>query len=700
MILHAAPVMIGALCVLVIAYRYYSAFIAARVLVLDDTRQTPAHRLRDGHNYVPTSRWVLFGHHFAAISGSGPLIGPTLAAQFGFAPGLLWLLAGVVIGGAVHDFVTLVASTRRNGRSLAEIAREELGTVPGIIAMASVLTIVTIAMAGLGIVVVGALSESAWGTFTVAATIPIAILMGLYSHVIKPGATRTSTIFGLVLLFAALAFGKNLQDGPLGEMFRFSRTHITLAIAAYGFIASVLPVWLLLLPRDYLSSYLKIGTIGLLVLGVILVNPQIEAPMFSQWIHGGGPIIKGPLFPFVFVTIACGAISGFHSLIASGTTPKMLDKESDARPIGYGGMLTEALVGVTALIAATSLPVDDYLAINTDPVVPIIADTSASQTTDTPTIGLIRSEQELAQVNATLSSADRAVLGLGAGQSIAALKGQSLPLSKVLSLSNKSLARAGLHVDIKTNEPSTLTNEDFARLGVGVSELPKLAASTHERIAARTGGGVSLAVGMARIFSGLPFIRDLEGLLAYWYHFVIMFEALFILTTIDAGTRVGRFLMQEFLGKLWAPLGRSNSMAAGAFATFLMVSAYAAILLTGSIQTIWPMFGIANQLLAVVALAVGTTVILRGPGRKYAWVTLVPFTFVGTTTVTAGVMSIRNIYWPLVQSSDPAKYWQGMVDTILTGGLLVCVLTLVAYAVRTWICERGGVSQQASAVMV
>jgi carbon starvation protein len=671
--------MLGALCVLVIAYRYYSAFVAAKALALDDTRTTPAHRLRDGHNFVPTSKWVLFGHHFAAISGSGPLIGPTLAAQFGFAPGFLWLLAGVVLAGAVHDFVILTASTRRDGRSLAELVREELGPIPGVVAMVAILAIIVIAIAGLGIVVVGALAESAWGTFTVGASIPIALLMGLYTYKLAPGpnAVRNATIGGIVLLLVALVVGKYVQDTPgLAEHFRFSRTTITLAIAGYGFVASVLPVWMLLCPRDYLSSYLKIGTIALLVVGVLVVNPRIEAPLVSEWVAGGGPIVKGPLFPFVFVTIACGAISGFHALVASGTTPKMIDKESDARVIGYGAMLMEGLVGLTALIAATSLPVDDYLAINTDPKIAITEDGARP--------GLLRAEQ-LAPVVAQLDAEERASLGLRPGEPAAALADREVPLSVALSLSNRTLAAAGYHVDPAESEPVTLTQADFARLGVPVTDLPRLAASSNERIAARTGGGVSLAVGMARIFAGLPFARGLGDLIAYWYHFAIMFEALFILTTIDTGTRVGRFLVQEFLGKLVKPLGRSDSIPAGVLATFLVVGGWTAFLLTGTVQTIWPMFGIANQLLAVIALSVGTTWILRERGPRPALITFLPLCFLGTTTITAGVQGILRIYLPLARNPDPQRALQGWSSTAFTVVLLVCVAFVLTAAVRRWV---------------
>ncbi|HTM46974.1 MAG TPA: carbon starvation CstA family protein, partial [Polyangiaceae bacterium] len=374
--MSAAWWMLTALGVLAIGYRYYSAFLASKVLCLDNNRVTPAHTLSDGHNFHPTNKWVLFGHHFAAITGAGPLIGPVLAAQFGFYPGFMWIVFGVVLAGAVHDFVILVSSTRRNGRSLAELARDELGPVLGTVTAVAILCIIIVALAGLGNVVVGALAESAWGLFTVAASIPIALLMGLHIHSLRGGSVkgiREASVVGVILLLLALIGGKWIADSSYADLFRYSKPTITLAIAAYGFVASVLPVWLLLCPRDYLSSYLKLGTIGLLVVGILLVNPAIQMPGFSQFIHGGGPIIKGPLFPFVFITIACGAISGFHALVSSGTTPKMVDKETDCRPIAYGAMLMEGLVGVTALIAACVMPPEDYVAINTDPKIQLVA---------------------------------------------------------------------------------------------------------------------------------------------------------------------------------------------------------------------------------------------------------------------------------------------------------------------------------------
>jgi carbon starvation protein len=676
--MNAAYWMLVALAVLAIAYRYYSAFIATKVLCLDDARVTPAHTLNDGQNFHPTNKWVLFGHHFAAITGAGPLIGPVLAAQFGFYPGFLWILFGVVLGGSVHDFVILVASTRRRGRSLAEIARDELGPVLGTVTAIAILCIVIVALAGLGNVVVGALAESAWGVFTVGLSIPIALLMGGHIYGIRGGSVRgirEASLFGVLLLFIALIAGKWVADSNYAEWFRLSRTQITLGIAAYGFIASVLPVWLLLCPRDYLSSYLKLGTIFLLVVGVIVVNPPIQMPGISKYASGGGPIIKGPLFPFVFITIACGAISGFHALVSSGTTPKMISQERHCRPIGYGAMLLEGLVGITALIAACVMPPEDYVAINTDPKIAIVASAETKQA------GLARSVQELGRADAALSNHDRKLLGLDPGASITTLAGEKLPASKLLALSNPALAALDYDVETTGKHATTLSDADFARLGIEVKELPALSRSAGEVVAARTGGGVSLAVGMARVFSGLP---GMSTLLAYWYHFAIMFEALFILTTIDTGTRIGRFLMQEFLGRFREELGRSTSQVGSIGATALIVAGWTYFILTGSISTIWPMFGIANQLLACAALCVGTTIVLReAPKKSYAWITIAPLCFVGTTTITAGVQSVLGIYYPM--SQVPATRVTGLVNLIVTSVLLVGVAFVIGGSVRRWL---------------
>ena len=600
--MHALYVLVPVLCILVIAYRYYSAFIAAKILVFDDTRPTPAHTNYDGHNYYPTSKWVLFGHHFAAITGSGPLIGPVLAAQFGYAPGLIWLVTGVCLGGAVHDLIILWASTRRGGRSLAEIARTEIGPVAGATAAVAILFIVIIALAGLGLVVVNALSESAWGTFTIGTTIPLAIFMGLYMYRFRKGKIAEATVIGVIGLMLAVILGKPLAATSFGQMFLLSRQQLIIAMAIYGFFASVLPVWLLLAPRDYLSSFMKIGTIALLVVGVIIVNPELKMPALTKFAGGGGPIIPGPLFPFVFITIACGAISGFHALIGSGTTPKMIDKESDIRAIGYGAMLIEGLVGVVALIAATALAPGDYFAINTSPAV-------------------------------------------------------------------------------------------FQTLGIPIENLHVLEAEVGELVAGRTGGGVSLAVGMAQVFGKLP---GMTGLMDYWYHFAIMFEALFILTTIDAGTRVARFLVQEFGGRFYAPFGRQDWMPGTIVSTTLVVLAWAYFIWTGGIDTIWPMFGIANQLLAVVALAIGTTILINLGRARYAWVTLAPMVFLATTTLTGGFMSVRDNFWPKAVGPNPALHVQGYLNSILTVTMMVCVVIIVGAAMRRWFGPRAPLVQPAS----
>jgi carbon starvation protein len=598
-IMRALYVIIPVLGALAVAYRYYSAFIAARIMVLDDSRVTPSHVRNDGHNYHPTNRFVLFGHHFAAITGAGPLIGPVLAAQFGFAPGLIWLVAGVCLAGAVHDSMILWASTRRGGKSLAEIARSEIGPVAGATAAIAILFIIVIALAGLGLAVVNALQESAWGTFTIGVSIPLALFMGLYMYRFRPGRIAEATVIGVIGLFLAVILGKPIAASAFGQWFHLSREQLIFAMAAYGFVASVLPVWLLLCPRDYLSSFMKIGTIAFLVLAVVIVNPQLQMPAFSQFTGGGGPIIPGPLFPFAFITIACGAISGFHALIASGTTPKMIDRETDIRPIGYGAMLIEGLVGVMALIAATAMAPGDYFAINSAPAV-------------------------------------------------------------------------------------------FANLGIPVVNLPSLEAAVGETVAGRPGGAVSLAVGIAQIFSGLPGMR---GLMDYWYHFAIMFEALFILTTIDTGTRVARFLVQEFLGRFYAPMGRQEWIPGAIISTLMVVSSWAYFIHTGSISTIWPMFGIANQLLAAVALAVATTIIINTGKAKYLWVTLVPLAFVAVTTLTAGVLSVRDNFWPMATGENPAEHFQGYMNTSLTVTMMVCVVVILANAVWKWSLVLRGIVQ-------
>jgi carbon starvation protein len=586
--MHALYIVIPVLGIMAIAYRYYSAFIAAKVMMLDDSRVTPAHSKYDGHNYYPTTRWVLFGHHFAAITGAGPLLGPVLAAQFGYAPGLIWLIAGVCLAGAVHDLTVLWASTRRGGRSLAEIARTEISPLAGTVAAIAIIFIVIIALAGLGLAVVQALAESAWGTFTIGMTIPLAIFMGFYMFKWTKGKIRQATIAGVIGMLLCVILGERVAASAIAPWFVLSPHQLTILLALYGFAASVLPVWMLLTPRDYLSTFMKIGTIGFLAIGVMIVNPELQMPAVSQYAGGGGPIIPGPLFPFVFITIACGAISGFHGLIASGTTPKMIDKESDIRPIGYGAMLFEGLVGVMAIIAATALHPGDYFAINTSPAV-------------------------------------------------------------------------------------------FQTLGLSTVNLTDLQVQVGENVVGRTGGAVSLAVGMADIFSRLPGMRPL---MAYWYHFAIMFEALFILTTIDAGTRVARFALQEFVGRAWKPFARPDWMPGSVISTTLICLAWGYFIWTGDISTIWPMFGIANQLLAGCALAVGTTILINMGRAKYMWVTLVPLCFVATTTLTAGFMSVRDNYWPKAVGPDPALHVQGYVNSICTSIMMVLAVVILFEAGR------------------
>jgi carbon starvation protein len=603
--MNALPIIIGSLCVIAIAYRYYSAFIAAKVLALDDSRPVPSQTMYDGHNYYPTNKWVLFGHHFAAISGAGPLIGPVLAAQFGFLPGLLWLVIGVCLGGAVHDFMILAGSVRRRGKSLAEMARTEISPLSGLVAGIAILFIVVIALAGLGLVVVNALAESPWGTFTVAFTIPLALFMGLYMYRFRKGKIAEASIIGVLGLLAAVYLGGRIADSSLANTFTLSRNALIILMAAYGFIASVLPVWMLLCPRDYLSSYLKIGTIAFLIIGVILVHPNLNMPALTPFTAGGGPVIPGKLYPFVFITIACGAISGFHALVSSGTTPKMIAKETDARMIGYGSMLMEGVVGVVALIAASSLFPGDYFAINT------------AQKTDTQKAAYVRM------------------------------------------------------VDENSAQGFNLQPQEIDRLEQESGE---------KNLRGRTGGAVTLALGIAKIFDGIPGLR---GLMKYWYHFAIMFEALFILTTIDTGTRVARFLVGEFGGRLYRKLEEPNWLPGSVITSALVVTAWAAFIWSGSISTIWPMFGIANQLLAAVALCVATTIIINSGKSKYSWVTLLPLSFVSTTTLVAGWESITDIFWPLSQKPETAML--GYINVSLTAIIMFAAVIILIDSIRRWL---------------
>jgi carbon starvation protein len=565
--INAAWILTAAVCTYLIAYRFYSAFIAAKVFALDKNRPTPAVRLNDGVDYMPTNRWIVFGHHFAAIAGPGPLVGPTLAAQFGFLPGTIWLIVGVVLGGAVQDFVILASSIRRDGKSLGQIAKEEVGPVAGFTALVAVLGIMIVLIAVLALVVVNALRASPWGTFTLAMTIPIAMLMGIYLRWIRPHRVLEATALGLVLLGAALWGGQLVAEHPtLGPMFTLSGVTLAFLIMIYGFAASVLPVWLLLAPRDYLSAFVKLGVVFALAIGVGFLRPDLNMPAVTQFIDGTGPVFAGKLFPFAFITIACGAISGFHALVSSGTTPKLLMSEPDARPVGYGGMILESLVGVLALIAACVLTPGLYFAIN----------------------------------------APVAALGTTAASAAAAIQ-----------------------------------NWGFV---VTPGEIDALAAQVGEgSLLSRTGGAPSLAVGMAYLFSN---VLGGPATMALWYHFAIMFEALFILTTLDAGTRVGRFMLQDLGRHVWEPFGRKSWYPAIILSSAIFVAIWGVFLYQGvtdplgGINSLWPLFGISNQLLATVALCVGTTVIIKMGKARYAWVTLLPMVWLVTITMTAGWQKI------------------------------------------------------------
>jgi len=561
--INAAWLLTAAVCTYVIAYRFYSKFLATRVFGLDPRRATPAERYNNGRDFVPTNRWVLFGHHFAAIAGAGPLVGPVLAAQFGFLPGTLWLVIGVVLGGAVQDFTILFCSLRRDGKSLGQMAKEEVSNVTGVTAMIAVLAIMIILLAVLALIVVNALRASPWGLFTIACTVPIALLMGWWMKRWRPGKVGEASIVGAALLLAALVAGGSVATHPgLAAAFTQTGTSITWMLIAYGFIASVLPVWMLLCPRDYLSTFLKITTVLVLGAAILIILPPLRMPALTPFATGGeGPVFAGKLFPFAFITIACGAISGFHSLVASGTTPKMITRETDARMIGYGGMLMESFVGIMALIAACTLEPGVYFAMNAAP---------------------------------------------------AALTGAS---------------------DVLNQAGFVVTPERMQALAAQMGE---------QTLIARTGGAPSLAVGMAHIFSGLTTALGGKTLTALWYHFAIMFEALFILTTIDTGTRVGRFMLQEIVGHVWPRFGQTSWYPSVMLSSGLVCAAWGYFLYQGvvdplgGINALWPLFGIANQLLAAVALCVATTILIKMGRQRYAWVTLGPLAWLIVVTMTAG----------------------------------------------------------------
>ncbi len=694
LVLHAMPVMIIALLVLALAYRYYSAFLAAKVAVLDDSRATPATRLNDGQNYHPTNKWVAFGHHFAAISGAGPLIGPVLAIQYGYMPGLIWLLVGVCLAGAVQDMLVMAASVRRDGKSLAEIARHELGPTASIIASLAILFIIVIALAGLGMVVVKALggeevklpagmritspgqaevagdlwkfppdcrvtyaadtpetlrSEaftvrakdapetlagkddrfiytlkdgctqvipgSSWGTFTIACTIPIALLVGLWMYRIRKGRVVEASLIGGLLTLAAVVVGGSVPGSSLEPIFSWTKNETILALGGYGFIAAVLPVWLLLGPRDYLSSFLKIGTIFLLVGSVIVANPPLRAPMLNKTFINGGPTFPGSIFPFVFICVMCGAVSGFHALVSSGTTPKMIEKESHIRPIGYGAMLMEGLVGITALIAAASLPNDLYYDIN------------------------------IAIDKAQVYQKDLAEMQSKYGHDPALAIGGNLQ-----------------HLDLGSVEQK-----------VG-----------GESLRGRTGGAVTLAVGMSVIFEDA--FRWLgiagESVLKYWYHFAIMFEALFILTTVDAGTRIGRFLLQETLGRADPRFARPDWLPGAMLASAVITTGWCWLIYTGNISTIWSMFGIANQALAILALSLVTTWIIREGRGRYAFLTIIPMLWVCSTTLTAAGILVTQRFPDMIRKGDVLT---GSLNMAMTIFVVCSVGALVFMSMAKWV---------------
>ena len=614
----------AAVCTYLAGYRFYASAIAAKVMALDDSRATPSERLRNGHDYEPTNKWIVFGHHFAAIAGPGPLVGPTLAAQFGYLPGTLWIIIGVVLGGAIQDFLILFCSIRRDGKSLGQMAREEIGRVGGLTALITVLFIMIILLAVIALVVVNALKGSPWGTFTIAATMPIAVFMGLYLRYWRPGRVLEVSVIGFVLVMGSIFAGEWVAHHPdLGPLFTLSGAALAICVIVYGFFASALPVWLLLAPRDYLSTFVKLGVVLMLGLGVLVVRPELQMPALSRFVDGTGPIFAGKIFPFCFITIACGAISGFHALISSGTTPKMLAHEKHVLPVGYGSMLLESFVAMMAMIAACSLQPGVYFAVNSPAGV----------------------------VGATAEAATATITGWG------------FPVT-----------------------PQQM--QDLAR-HVG-----------EQSLFYRTGGAPSLALGMAHIFSR---IAGNEAVLRFWYHFAIMFEALFILTVIDAGTRVGRFMLQDFLGHVWKPLGRTSWMPGVLLTSAVIVGAWGYFLLQGvldplgGINSLWPLFGISNQLLATVALCVATTILIKMNRLKYAWITLAPMAWLVTVTFTAAWQKIFSDLPALgflaqarqleegPQSAQTAQLvFNARLDAVVCGVFLILVTTILVDSIILW----------------
>ncbi|KLV25395.1 MULTISPECIES: carbon starvation protein CstA [Bacillus] len=582
--MNAVSIVIGSMCILAIAYRLYGTFMMVKVLKVTDDHPTPAHALEDGKDYVPTNKWVTFGHHFAAIAAAGPLVGPILAAQFGYLPGLLWLLIGAVIGGAVHDLVVLFASMRKKGKSLSEVAKEELGPVAGFCTGLAMLFIITITMAGLSMVVLHALERNPWGTFAVGITIPIAMGVGLYYK--KTGNLKLATSAGFILLMLGVFLGPNIQGTALGELLTLDTKTLALALPIYAFFAAALPVWLLLAPRDYLSSFMKIGVFIALIAGIFVVNPTIQFPAFTEFVNGGGPVLAGPVWPFISITIACGAISGFHAFVGSGTTPKMLDRWSDMKPVAFGAMLVECLVGIMALIAATALHPGDYFAINSTP-------------------------------------------------------------------------------------------EVFRTLGMSVENLPQLSKEIGLDLEGRTGGAVTLAVGMAYIFTGIPFFSHLAS---YFFQFVIMFEAVFILTAIDAGTRVARYLIQDFFGEAYKPLKRNDWVPGSVFASALACFMWGYLLYSGDIGSIWALFGVSNQLMASVGLIIGATVVLKiADKRRYMLTCLIPLAYLYVTVNYAGYWMVANVYL------NPEASGYSVLNAVLSMIMLILGFVIIVFAIKKWI---------------
>ncbi|MEK4907625.1 carbon starvation protein CstA [Niallia sp. FSL M8-0099] len=581
--MNAVTIVIASACILMIAYRLYGTFMAVKVLKLNDKEKTPAHELNDGKDYVPTNKWVTFGHHFAAIAAAGPLVGPILAAQFGYLPGLIWLLIGAVIGGAVHDAVVLFASMRKKGKSLSEVAKEELGPVAGFCTGLAMLFIITITMAGLSMVVLHALERNPWGTFSVGITIPIAMGVGIFYK--KTGNLKLCTTIGFILLMIGVFVGPMIQDTVLGNWLTLDTKTLAIILPIYAFFAAALPVWLLLAPRDYLSSFMKIGVFIALIIGVFIINPAIEFPAFTEFVNGGGPVIAGPVWPFISITIACGAISGFHAFVGSGTTPKMLDKWSDIKVVGFGAMLVECLVGIMALIAATALHPGDYFAINSSP-------------------------------------------------------------------------------------------EVFRTLGMSVINLPELSREIGIDLEGRTGGAVTLAVGMSYIFTEISWFSHLAS---YFFQFVIMFEAVFILTAIDAGTRTARYLIQDFLGEFYKPLKKVDWLPGSIFASALACLMWGYLLFSGDISSVWALFGVSNQLMATIGLIVGATVILKmADKRRYMLTCLIPMAYLFVTVNYAGVWMVKNVYL------NPEASGYNVLNAVLSIIMLILGVIIIIAATKKW----------------